>query len=123
MTVHPMELVGTTWAELVVGEYRALVGLTIALVEFARNAKKGEVFLAAQFGEGLEAIGGGHDFLCRKSFEHKGLRELPIRLLFSIGFLDAGDVIQMDARSICARIVRRAETALCAAQRLEGDNR
>jgi hypothetical protein len=29
----------------------------------------------------------------------------------------------MDARPNCARIVRRAETALCAAQRLEGGKR
>jgi protein-S-isoprenylcysteine O-methyltransferase Ste14 len=44
-------LVGTA---LVVGEYRALVGVAIAFLGFARKAKKEEALLARQFGEEFE---------------------------------------------------------------------
>jgi len=59
----------------------------------------------------LGSTGGGRGFCCRKSIECKGLRRFRIRLLFSIGFLDAADVIAMDASAGCVKIVRRAETA------------
>jgi len=44
-------LAGTT---LVEGEYRALIGLALALYGFTRKAKKEETFLAAQFGADFE---------------------------------------------------------------------
>jgi protein-S-isoprenylcysteine O-methyltransferase Ste14 len=44
-------LVGTA---LVIGEYRALVGLGIVLFGLTRKAKKEEAFLAAQFGEDFQ---------------------------------------------------------------------
>jgi protein-S-isoprenylcysteine O-methyltransferase Ste14 len=46
-----MGLGGTT---IVVGEYRALVGLGIASLAFATKARKEEAFLAARFGKEFE---------------------------------------------------------------------
>jgi protein-S-isoprenylcysteine O-methyltransferase Ste14 len=43
-------LVGLAGTALVVGEYRALVGLGIALFGFATKARKEEAYLAARFG-------------------------------------------------------------------------
>jgi protein-S-isoprenylcysteine O-methyltransferase Ste14 len=39
---------------LVVGEYRALLGLIVIYLGFARKAKKEEAFLAAQFGPAFD---------------------------------------------------------------------
>jgi len=50
---HPIYtgiLLGLAGTALVAGEYRALVGLALALYGFARKAQKEEAFLAAQFG-------------------------------------------------------------------------
>jgi hypothetical protein len=60
-------------------------------------------------------------FFFRQFHKGKGLTTAHIRLVFSIGFGDAADVIQMDARSEYVRIVRRAESAKCTAEMLEGD--
>jgi hypothetical protein len=68
----------------------------------------------------LRSTGDGRDFCCRKSFECKGLRRFRIRLLFSIGFLDAAEVIAMDAYAGCVKIVRRAETAQGTWEKLGG---
>jgi protein-S-isoprenylcysteine O-methyltransferase Ste14 len=54
---HPIYtgmLVALAGTALVVGEYRALVGLGIALLGFARKAKKEEEMLAARFGREFE---------------------------------------------------------------------
>jgi protein-S-isoprenylcysteine O-methyltransferase Ste14 len=50
---HPIYtgiLLGLAGTALVAGEYRAMVGLALALYGFARKAQKEEAFLAAQFG-------------------------------------------------------------------------
>jgi protein-S-isoprenylcysteine O-methyltransferase Ste14 len=54
---HPIYtgmLLGLAGTALVVGEYRALVGLALALYGFARKAQKEEAFLAAQFGDDFD---------------------------------------------------------------------
>ena len=54
---HPIYtgiLLGLAGTALVVGEYRALVGLALALYGLARKAQKEEAFLAAQFGPEFE---------------------------------------------------------------------
>ncbi|MGH9713844.1 MAG: methyltransferase family protein [Candidatus Acidiferrales bacterium] len=54
---HPIYtglLLGLAGTTIVVGEYRALVGLGIALFGLVRKAKKEEGFLAAQFGKSFE---------------------------------------------------------------------
>jgi protein-S-isoprenylcysteine O-methyltransferase Ste14 len=53
---------------LVVGEYRALVGLGIALFGFARKAWKEEEFLAARFGREFEEHRRRTGFLLPKVF-------------------------------------------------------
>src|SRR4029077_2767580 len=73
----------------------------------ARRGKRSS-FWRRNSGGNSRNTGGGRGFGYRKSSECKGLRGFRVRLLFSIGFLDAADVIQMDARSKCVRIVRRA---------------
>jgi protein-S-isoprenylcysteine O-methyltransferase Ste14 len=54
---HPIYtgiLLGLAGTALAVGEYRALVGLALALYGLARKALKEEAFLAAQFGPDFE---------------------------------------------------------------------
>jgi len=58
-------LVGTA---LVVGEYRALVGLGIALLGFAIKARKEETYLAARFGREFEEHRRRTGFLLPKVF-------------------------------------------------------
>src|SRR6266849_827681 len=54
-------------------------------------------------GGNSRSTGGGRGFCCRKCSECKELRRYLVRPLFSIGFLDAAEVIEMDARPNCAK--------------------
>jgi protein-S-isoprenylcysteine O-methyltransferase Ste14 len=123
---HPIYtglLLAVAGTALVVGEYRALVGLGIALFGFVRKARKEESFLAAQFDEGFEEQRRLTGFFCQKCFEDKGLMAIQVRFPFPIGFGDAADVIPVDGRLIRVRIVRRAEPAHRSAQVVEGSIR
>jgi protein-S-isoprenylcysteine O-methyltransferase Ste14 len=111
-----MALAGTA---LVLGEYRGLVGFLDLSLKRGRRRR----IWRRDSGGNLRSTDGGRGFCYRESSQCKGLRRLRLRLLFSIGFLDAAVVIGIDAHSIRVRIVRRAETALCATQTLEGDKR
>jgi protein-S-isoprenylcysteine O-methyltransferase Ste14 len=68
---HPIYtgiLVGLAGTALVVGEYRALAGLGIALFGFATKARKEEAYLAARFGREFEEHRRRTGFLLPKVF-------------------------------------------------------